>query len=251
MRGSVVGLYRFPVKSLLGEEMEVVYASPHGFDGDRLYAVVEPETGFAVSAKKEPRLLNVYASLEGENLVMRFPDGRTCRGDDCGEALSKYLGRRVEIVRSRGTSLTYVGMGVDFSEGVRLYEKTGQTAEARFHDSMPLHLVKLESLQKIGLDEKDIPRFRPNIVYSSDADEQELVGGYIQAGDVLLRIVKPTKRCIVITHAQPGLQASIELLKNLRTNHQGVFGLYAEVVKPGWLAKNTPLKFYPAAGVQK
>ncbi|MEM1943574.1 MAG: MOSC N-terminal beta barrel domain-containing protein [Candidatus Caldarchaeum sp.] len=251
MRGTVVGLYRFPVKSLLGEEMEVVYASPHGFDGDRLYAVVEPRTGFAFSAKKEPRLLNVCASLEGENLVMRFPDGRTYRGDECREALSKYLGLEVEIVRSRGTSLTYVGMGVDFSEGVRLYEKTGQTAEARFHDSMPLHLVSLKSLQAVGLDEKDIPRFRPNIVYSSDVEEQELVGGIIQAGDVLLRIVKPTKRCIVVTHAQPGLQQSIELLKNLRTSRQGVFGLYAEVVKPGWLAKNTPLKFYPAAGVQK
>ncbi|MEM4353064.1 MAG: MOSC N-terminal beta barrel domain-containing protein, partial [Candidatus Caldarchaeum sp.] len=69
MRGLVVRLYRFPVKSLQGEEMGAVYVSAHGFDGDRLYAVVEPETGFAVSAKKEPRLLDVYASLEGENLV--------------------------------------------------------------------------------------------------------------------------------------------------------------------------------------
>ncbi|MEM4284533.1 MAG: MOSC domain-containing protein, partial [Candidatus Caldarchaeum sp.] len=65
-------------------------------------------------------------------------------------------------------------------------------------------------------------------------------------GDAVLKIVKPTRRCIVITHQQKNLGRNLELLRTLRANSEGKFGLYATVVKPGKISVDDRLRFYPA-----
>lgn len=49
--GKVVSLWRYPVKSMLGEELNSSYITEHGLIGDRVYALIDEETGKTVSAK--------------------------------------------------------------------------------------------------------------------------------------------------------------------------------------------------------
>ncbi|MDQ3868508.1 MAG: MOSC domain-containing protein, partial [Thermoproteota archaeon] len=49
--GTVVSLWRYPVKSILGEELNSSYITEHGLLGDRAYAVLDQETGKVASAK--------------------------------------------------------------------------------------------------------------------------------------------------------------------------------------------------------
>ncbi|MCS6784395.1 MAG: MOSC domain-containing protein, partial [Candidatus Caldarchaeum sp.] len=88
LEGVVVKLFRYPVKSLGGEELVSADVSLDGFVGDRLYAVVDAATGLALSAKREPRLLGVSASLSDGELSITLPDGAVYSGEECGRALS-------------------------------------------------------------------------------------------------------------------------------------------------------------------
>src|SRR4051795_6541747 len=110
MSSTVVGLNRFPVKSMLGEALSEVEVTPVGIAGDRGYAVIDTATGKVASAKhpaKWGRLLEVEAAYldvvkAGAPLppvVLTFPDGTVARSDDIDveSALATYLGRKVAL----------------------------------------------------------------------------------------------------------------------------------------------------------
>src|SRR5918994_4526264 len=64
--GTIRALWRFPVKSMLGEELEAVDLGEGGIVGDRAYAIVDKETGKVASAKHSklwPDLLKCRAAL--------------------------------------------------------------------------------------------------------------------------------------------------------------------------------------------
>ena len=49
--GSVVSLWRYPVKSMMGEELNASDVTDRGLFGDRAYAILDPATGKIASAK--------------------------------------------------------------------------------------------------------------------------------------------------------------------------------------------------------
>ena len=61
--GSVIGLWRFPVKSMRGERLDEAQVTERGLVGDRAYALIDTDIGKVVSAKS----------------VKRFPDLLDCR----------------------------------------------------------------------------------------------------------------------------------------------------------------------------
>ena len=64
--GTVVSLYRYPVKSMMGEELNAIDVTQRGLLGDRIYAVVDSSDGKAASAKnprKWPNLFNFKAAF--------------------------------------------------------------------------------------------------------------------------------------------------------------------------------------------
>jgi uncharacterized protein YcbX len=64
--GSVVGLWRFPVKSMRGEQLQEADVTERGILGDRAYALIDKDTGKVVSAKSVklfPDLLNCKAAF--------------------------------------------------------------------------------------------------------------------------------------------------------------------------------------------
>ena len=62
--GSVVGLWRYPVKSMMGEELNAAEVTDRGLVGDRQFAVVDASTGKVAGAKNpETRTRRIEKSI--------------------------------------------------------------------------------------------------------------------------------------------------------------------------------------------
>ncbi len=107
---SATSLWRYPVKSMLGEELSAVEVTARGLLGDRVYALVDSIDGKAVTAKnprKWPTLFGFHATFAdppqpGASVPpvrITLPDGTstTSRQPDLNQVLSRALGRPVTL----------------------------------------------------------------------------------------------------------------------------------------------------------
>src|SRR5712664_252688 len=117
--GTVRALWRYPVKSMLGEELDVLEVSGGGVVGDRAFALRDRETGKVASAKHPklwPDLLGCRAAFvepprPGEELPaarIDLADGSSVRSDaaDVDAVLSRFFGRDVELARAADNGYT-------------------------------------------------------------------------------------------------------------------------------------------------
>ena len=114
--GAVLSLWRYPVKSMMGEELMTAEVQEHGVAGDRVYALIAEADGKVVSAKNPGKWPNLFAfragvekqSENGEGVLpirITLPDGTTLTSEqrDVDRALSKALGKNVVLaVTERG-----------------------------------------------------------------------------------------------------------------------------------------------------
>jgi uncharacterized protein YcbX len=74
--GKVVSMWRYPVKSMLGEELNSSYITEHGLIGDRVYALIDKETGKTVSAKNPSKWGKLFdfrsAFIDPHKLLITF-----------------------------------------------------------------------------------------------------------------------------------------------------------------------------------
>jgi uncharacterized protein YcbX len=236
----VGGLWRYPVKSRLGERLAEAAVGRAGIEGDRRWRVCDAATGEPVrrgKANGEPRLWACRAELRGGELVVTLPDGTAAAGADAAPALSALLGREVVLAEAGGT-----GAGTVFDSGA--------------HHTAPLHVVTTGTLARFDLDER---RMRPNVVLDAEGafGEDRLVGGTLRgAGGLEVSVVIPTPRCVVPTRAREELPALPGLLKAMmRANpvdlgpfgDQPCAGVYAEIAAGGRIAVGDELTATPAA----
>src|SRR5436189_4240804 len=112
--GSVVGLWRYPVKSMMGEEVHAADVTERGLVGDRQFAVVDAATGKVAGAKNPRKWGNFFdfraAYVEpprGNSKLpavrMTLPDGTVVTSDrpDLAQILSKALGREVAFAQAQ------------------------------------------------------------------------------------------------------------------------------------------------------
>src|SRR5207244_9017493 len=108
--GTITAIWRYPVKSMIGEEVDASAVTEHGLLGDRAYALVDAETGKVASAKNPkrwPRLFDFRAAYtepprKGEKLPpvrITLPDGTICLSEqpDVQAVLSAALGRTATL----------------------------------------------------------------------------------------------------------------------------------------------------------
>jgi len=111
--GSVVSLWRYPVKSMMGEELNAAEVTKVGLLGDRAYAIVDSSDGKVASAKnprKWPQLFDFRAALADAPRTgipvppvhITLPNGSSVNSDQAAvhQLLSEVLKREGEIIRS-------------------------------------------------------------------------------------------------------------------------------------------------------
>jgi MOSC domain-containing protein len=263
--GTIDALWRFPVKSMLGEKLDAVDVSEGGIVGDRVYAIVDKETGKVASAKHPklwPDLLKCRAVLvedsrSGEGVSparIELADGTSVRTDapDVDDVLSRFFGRDVELSAAADNGYTIDNWHPDEEDydpeghrdevtestlGAALFTSRGLPSlvpEGSFFDVFPLSVLTTATLDRLGELEPeidfDLRRFRMNVIVDTPASgfvENDWVGRALAIGeDVRLRVALPDARCVMPSLAQEGIERDPRILKALaRHNRIEVEGL--------------------------
>jgi uncharacterized protein YcbX len=225
---NVAGIWRYPVKSLQGERVDVASATAAGFEGDRRLALFDVDTGFGLTGRRVPELLFASARLDEDGAVqITLPDGSVARDD---AALSAWLGRRV-TVRSADADVTRrYENPLDFEHESTSEWQPFEGAHGAFHDSDGAQ-VSLVSAATIGA--WDPRRFRAN-VYLDDEGEDALVGHKVALGDAVLDLGMRIERCVMTTRTQAGgVERDLDVLRTILREREGCLSVGGVVVQPG------------------
>jgi uncharacterized protein len=267
--GLVAALWRYPVKSMLGEELNAVEVTERGLLGDRQFAVVDPVTG-KVAGAKNPRKWGNFLDFRaayveppqlGRELPavrLTLPDGTavTSGQPDLPQILSGALGREVGFAEARQAGVLpgataeeyWPDMeGLDFRDTVTDFDLPPGT----FFDIAVVHLLTTATIDRLRAlypeGRFEVRRFRPNIVVSTGPDEQGFAEndwiGLTAAigGQVRLRITGPCARCVMTTLPQGDMPKDAGILRTAAQHNQVNVGVYADVIAGGPIRRGDPV----------
>jgi uncharacterized protein YcbX len=264
--GTVIALWRYPVKSMLGEELETCGITARGLAGDRAYALVDAEDGKVASAKnprKWGRLFEcraVFADDRGEVLIT-LPDGTTVAAGDpeAAELLSRLFGRKTSLETSAARPPVIEELWLDGApDGRAVTDETiaKGSPPGTFFDHSVVHVVTTATLARLSelypQGRFDTRRFRPNVVVSLAKGEGFVENGWVGrtlaiGESVRLAVTDPCPRCVMATLAQEDLPADPGILRTAARHNslvggeargpEGAYaasvGVYARVVNGG------------------
>ncbi len=259
--GTVSALWRYPVKSMMGEELNASEVTPRGLLGDRAFALVDASDGKVASAKnprKWARLFDCRAAYSepprsDSNLPpvrITLPDGAVCMSEqqDIDRLLSGVLGREAKLVTQPPQKPTLEEYWPDVEGLVHREAVTDESMPAgTFFDLGVIHLLttatidRLRELYPAGRFEPR--RFRPNIIVRPVEGESGFVENVwlnrtLATGDeVQLRIFSPCPRCVMTTLPQGDLPQDYGILRTAAQHNKANVGVYALVQRPGTIRR--------------
>jgi MOSC domain-containing protein len=265
--GSVVSLWRYPVKSMLGEELNATEVTKGGLVGDRAYALVDSSDGKVASAKnprKWPQLFDFRAALahapragvKVPPVCITLPDGTIVDSGqaDVHQTLSKALNRAVTLSTSSAqlaaTAEEYWPdiEGLDHRDTVTDFG----LPEGTFFDCAFVHLLTTATLDRLRMlypqGRFEVRRFRPNIVVETGKAEQDFVenawiGRMLAIGDaVRLSITGPCARCVMTTLPQGDLPKDSGILRTAAQHNHANVGVYASVLQGGKVRRGDSIR---------
>ena len=220
MAATVLELWRYPVKSLLGEELEEVQVDERGFVGDRMYAVTDRagKLGSGKSTRRFRRLDGLFelrARNGSERPQVSLPDGRELTAGDA--ELDAFLSERYgdELRVARESAIPH-------------------------HDAAPLHLLTTSSLRwladRLPASQIDRRRFRPNVLLDhagAELAEDAWVGRRFALGSVVIHVTERTERCVMTTKPQSELPKGPDVLREVTQRNDACLGVFADVEQAG------------------
>ena len=261
--GSVASLWRYPVKSMLGEESSTTAMTEHGVCGDRAYALVDRADGKAATAKnprKWPTLFGFRAAFiepprpgtELPPVRITLPDGTSVTNTqpDLDQVLSKALGRAVTLTAAgHGEAKAVSEEYWPDMEGLEHRDTVTDFTlpEGTFFDCATVHVLTTATLARLHQlypqGRFEVPRFRPNIVVTPVSEERDFVenawvGHTLAIGDaVRLNIIGPCIRCVMTTLAQGDLPRDPGILRTAAQHNKVSVGVYAAVERGGTIRR--------------
>ncbi len=264
--GSVVSLWRYPVKSMMGEELNRSDVTNRGLLGDRAYALVDPSNGKVVSAKnprKWPNLFDFRAAFPeppraGEPLPplrITLPDGTMLGSDDsdCEQKVSGVLGREVTLESSARETPSLEEYWPDM-EGLDYRETVTDEAmrAGTFFDLAVIHVLTTATIDRLRelypQGRFEVRRFRPNLVIEPSSDETDFVeNGWISrtiaiGDEVRMKITQPCSRCVMTTLPQGDLPKDPGILRTAAQHNNVHVGVYASVLGGGSIRRGDEVR---------
>jgi uncharacterized protein YcbX len=261
----VAALWRYPLKSMRGEELNSALVTQRGLLGDRAYALIDEAEGTVASAKnprKWPSMFDCAAAFveppeESKPLPLiriTLPDGEMVRSDqaDAAARISEALGRRVRLVDS---PLPAPRIEMYWADIEGMPNRDAVTTEAipagTFFDAAVVHLLTMATLDRLRArapqSRFEVRRFRPNIVLAMEDGsegfvENQWVGRTLSIGpEVRLSVTGPCPRCVMTTLAQSELPRDPGVLRQIVEQNDGAVGVYASVLRGGRIRRGDTL----------
>jgi uncharacterized protein YcbX len=227
--GRVVGLWRYPVKSMGAEELAEVDVSWHGLAGDRRWAFIRNgvvQSGFPWLTLRERGDMSHYRPSFVE------PD----RPDKSPTVVRTPSGGVFDV--------TDPALGAELSpSGARVIKQ-----DRGIFDTFPLSLITTQTIARLGEmagAPLDVQRFRPNILVEAADEapfaEDNWVGCVLRIGGLRMRVDKRDGRCVVITIDPVTTERNPAILRAVAQDRQGCLGVYGSTVEPGRIAVNDPV----------
>jgi uncharacterized protein YcbX len=217
--GRVIGLWRYPVKSMAAEALDEVEAGWAGFAGDRRWAFVRgdvPRSGFPwMTIREDASMLeHVPRFVQPEQpdrsrVVVRVPGGDEL--DVLDPALAASLG-----------------------EGVRAIKQ-----DRGVFDAMPLSLITTAGIADLSAlvgFELHVQRFRPNLLIESSVREDAWVGSVLSIGGMAMRVDQRDERCVIVNIDPTTGERDPSVLQTLAKQRDVCIGVYGSTVRPGPVA---------------
>ena len=263
---SVVALWRYPVKSMMGEELNAADLTQRGLLGDRAYALVDRSTGKVVSAKNPRKWSKLFdfraAFVEPPRIGQKIPPVRitlpngataTTEQDDLEQALSDVLGREVTLAATAPEAPSLEEYWPDLDGLAHRETITDESMQAgTFFDSAVIHVLTTATIDRLRelypQGRFEVRRFRPNIVVEPDSGakgfvENDWIGHTLAIGrEVRLSIMGPCSRCVMITLPQGDLPRDPGILRTAAQHNQVNVGVYASVVRGGVIRRGDPVR---------
>lgn len=253
---TVTGLWRYPVKSMQGEELNAVDVTERGVVGDRAYALLDRETGKVASAKnprKWARLFDFRAAFIESPRVgsalppvrITLPDGSLTTSADANvnAVLSQATGRDVTLASTSADTPVLEEYWPDIEGLARRDEVTDEAMpEHTFFDAAVVHVLTTATLDRLRTlyseGRFEVRRFRPNLVLTPDPGatgfvEDSWVGRTLVIGDVRIAVLKPCPRCVMTTLPQGDLPRDGGILRTAAKFHEVNVGVYCAVQRGG------------------
>ena len=263
---SVTNIYRYPVKSMMGEALSEADLGEAGIAGDRGWAVRDEKRGGIRGGKKIPQLMTLSAQSGAAAPLITAPDGDSASSSSEGinEWLSGKLNHPVTLwPLLPADQLDHYRRGApdteDFEQELRavfgrlpdepLPDLAGfeellefESPPGTYFDAFPISIMSQQSLNTMneleGESQFDVRRFRPNLLVDiPDTDhpfpEQAWIGKTLSIGSVTLKIDMTCPRCAMTTHGFDDLPQDAQIMRKLVANSEGNLGIYASVVQAG------------------
>ncbi len=207
-------IWRYPVKSMAGEQLDNAEITEQGIVGDRIIQV-RNAAGRIFSARTRPKLLRHTAVLadNGDVLV----DGRPWD--------SKEIALEVEQAAGAGTRLVRSDAGDRF-------------------DILPLLVTTDGMFAAVGYDRR---RFRPNLVIAGveGLSERQWEGARLRINQTVIGMDDLRARCIMTTYDPDTGEQDVNVLRRIQREFGGVLGLNSYVITPGRVAVGDPVELLP------
>ena len=217
--GRVAALWRYPVKSMAGENLASAEVSWNGLAGDRRWAFVrsgQERNGFPwLTIRELPQLAHYRPHFaepgrpDASDVLVRTPSGREL--EVVNAALAAELGSGAHVIRQH--------------RGI--------------FDTMPLSLVTTQTLAELGrLTHSPLVagQFRPNLLVEAcdpGFPEDAWVGQVLRIGGLRMRVDQRDKRCVVVTIDPVTLIRSPGILRAIARERDARLGVYGSTVEPG------------------
>ena len=225
--GRIRAIFRYPVKSMAGEALDVAKLSWHGIEGDRRLAFrrLNDKSGFPwLTASRLPDLILYKPFGLDSNTTeplpthVRTPDGNDyeLQSNELREDVSRRFGSDVELM--------------NLKHGI--------------FDEAHISVISVSTIQSIGREcgrKIDLRRFRPNVVIETESgepfEEDKWVGQTLIFGDTGagVRVTMLDERCVMVNLDPDTAEKDSEVMKTVVRMNENYAGVYATVIKAGEL----------------
>jgi uncharacterized protein YcbX len=238
--GKIEALFRYPVKSMSGEPLEVAELGWHGLDGDRRLAFRQTEDrgGFPwLTATKLPELILFAPRRRGSAVEGDLPTHvRTPEGEEMavfGEELAAEVGRR----HRSPVEMMHLNHGIFDEASISMITST-----------------TVRDVGRLAAQPPDVRRFRPNIVIGSlrsvPFEEDDWVGGVLSFGEGIeaaaIGVTLRDERCSMVNLDPDSARPAAQVLKAIVRARHNKAGVYGTVIRRGRLAVGQTILFEAA-----
>jgi uncharacterized protein YcbX len=226
--GRVVGLWRYPVKSMAPESLDEADVSWHGLSGDRRWAFIQdgmPRSGFPWMTIRELPAMRHYLPFFVE------PE----RPDDSRTMVRTPGGDELEVIDP--------ALAAELGDGVRVIKQN-----VGVFDTMPLSLITTQAIA--SLDAWVQPaltpeRFRPNLLVEASGSEafpeDGWIGSVLRIGEMRMRVDQRDVRCVMINIDPETDEKDPDLLRTVARERDTYLGVYGSTLEPGSVRVGDPV----------